>query len=967
MLRFVLAAAVIAPFACAQNLPEFQWIKQVDNSGLDTFAGLGVDAVGNSYIAGSTSSPNFPVQSATQKTIASSGLYQIAATGAFAPLPLSSAAFVAIDPQNPSVIYVVSNNVLLRSANSGGTFTALAVPAQFVQNVAIDPANDQILYAGTYDAGLFKSTDGGSTWNNSDGSLQPSSPGEFPFAYVWIDPTEPNVLLANALDSLVQSSDGGASWQVILTGISVVTVNFDTAVPGLAYAVDNQSNGYVSTNHGQTFTKLTGTPANLGAILPDPTQSGRLIGVTQAGVYVSTNSGSTWTAATAVGSNLNYYVYAADWAHGLLYFASTQVLRVSTNLQSVTPVGPPSIAFISSIAAANGIAYVADTGSHDVYVTKLDPSGNIVYSTYFGGSNDDLATSMAVDSSGDVYVTGTTASLDFPVTKGAYAASGSNFLFKLNPDGSVAYSSYGPAGANPQTLSIDATGAAYIGGWTEGGLATTSGAYQTTCQYCGASSNGFFSVFTFSGFASKFDPTGATLVYSTYIGGEVELQTAIVTSIAAASDGSLYLGGSQGLFHLNAAGSAVLASVAPQSFGPQTLAIGPDGSLYVGGTANTFATTPGAFETTYAVRPSLPDQGNNLPAAVIARWDSQLANVLDATYFGPGKSFKAIAFDSSGNVYLGGGTPQQGLPTRTPIQLGFSSGTGFLSELSGDLSTLIFSGYFGDTQPFSVGGIGVARNGTVLLGGAAGVQNGSINLPIDPWVNSLSLAPPPALRVDTVINAASLLDGAVSNGEMIIVQGAGFGSAPELVVNGDDIPIIAKTPTTITAFFPPFASGAAEIEVYADDSASNQVLVQVNPTSPAIFSQNGSGIGQGYILNDDGTLNTPSNPAAPGEAISVFATGIGPITVDQGYAVSQYPVNVYVDGLFADGIEAFLRPVPQYPGVNVYEIQVFIPNPAALASANPNLQGFTYPPLVPLTMTVDGVTSQNGISISISQ
>ena len=76
-------------------------------------------------------------------------------------------------------------------------------------------------------------------------------------------------------------------------------------------------------------------------------------------------------------------------------------------------------------------------------------------------------------------------------------------------------------------------------------------------------------------------------------------------------------------------------------------------------------------------------------------------------------------------------------------------------------------------------------------------------------------------------------------------------------------------------------------------------------------------------------------------------------------------MNVYVDGIFANGIEAFLVPLFGLPAV--YEIQVYIPNPAALVSANPNFQGFTYPPLVPLTMTVNGVPSQNGITISISQ
>jgi Beta-propeller repeat len=99
----------------------------------------------------------------------------------------------------------------------------------------------------------------------------------------------------------------------------------------------------------------------------------------------------------------------------------------------------------------------ASPGSYDVFVTKFDPSGNIVYSTYFGGSADDVTRAVAVDAAGDIYVVGTTASLDFPTTHGSWSPSmppgpeptalvpgsayeGAIFLFKLNPNGSLAYS-----------------------------------------------------------------------------------------------------------------------------------------------------------------------------------------------------------------------------------------------------------------------------------------------------------------------------------------------------------------------------------------------------------------------------------------------------------------------------------------------------------------------------------------------
>lgn len=141
-----------------------------------------------------------------------------------------------------------------------------------------------------------------------------------------------------------------------------------------------------------------------------------------------------------------------------------------------------------------------------------------------------------------------------------------------------------------------------------------------------------------------------------------------------------------------------------------------------------------------------------------------------------------MTFDAAGNLYVGGSTGPSGLPTRTPFQGGFASTTGFLSELTGDLSTLLFSSYFGDSEYFGVQGVGVDPNGTVRIGGVTG-QVGSPNAgPSNVYVNSLALAPPPALRIDAVVNAASLLDGSISAGETIVVQGAGFGSGAQLLI-----------------------------------------------------------------------------------------------------------------------------------------------------------------------------------------
>jgi hypothetical protein len=193
MFRFKLAVFALVPLAFSQialpqNLPGFRWITEVDASGTDSFAGLGVDAQGNTYIAGSTYSAAFPVKNAVQNHLASNGLYRIDGPGSdYVELGLTSASFIVVDPLNANTLYSSSTGTLLKSTNGGVTFSALTLPSTQVLIVAINPSNDQILYAGTFDQGTLKSTDGGATWNAANGTLTGSA-NQFTTEGIWIDP-----------------------------------------------------------------------------------------------------------------------------------------------------------------------------------------------------------------------------------------------------------------------------------------------------------------------------------------------------------------------------------------------------------------------------------------------------------------------------------------------------------------------------------------------------------------------------------------------------------------------------------------------------------------------------------------------------------------------------------------------------------------------------------------------------------
>jgi uncharacterized protein (TIGR03437 family) len=627
---------------------------------------------------------------------------------------------------------------------------------------------------------------------------------------------------------------------------------------------------------------------------------------------------------------------------------------------TASPNFPVKNALQSQLKAVPQPGYIAS----NCFVVKLDPAGNVVYSTYFGSSGSDAASAMTVDAAGNVYVTGTTSSVNFPTTKGAYATttqqagnSGNSFLFKLNADGSLAFSTYFAPYIVANTIATGTDGSVYIAGGSYGGVPTTPGAYKTT--YCCAEPFSEFEMYSSDAFVARFNASGTALIYSTYLG----VAQLAASAVAIGADGSAYVVGIPaaipvpvlpgGVYRLNAAGTALLASNKALA-GANALALAPDGSVYLAGSMS-FQATTGAFQTMPYPVPNLQDL-NFVPDGIV-HVDAQLQNILAGTYFNNSNgenTIGSLALDAQGNVYAGGST-SLGLPTRTPMYVGF--GAGFLSEFSGDLSTLEFSSYFGADQGFGVKSVAPGANGNVLLGGAEVLSSGSYR-PGNIWLNSLTLLSLPALRIDSVVNAASLVDGPVSGGETIQIRGAGFGSDAQVTLGGAPLVPLAVTPTQITATVPAgIPIIATAVVVSSGGASSNQVLIPVTLTAPGLFSANGAGYGQGYILNKDGTLNTPSNPASPGDRITIYATGVGLVSSTGGYAVSQFPSNLFIDTVYCDGVAARMGPVAGFPG-DVYQLTVFVP------SAGTN---YRVPLHDQVILTMNGVSSQNGIAISIAQ
>ena len=176
-------------------------------------------------------------------------------------------------------------------------------------------------------------------------------------------------------------------------------------------------------------------------------------------------------------------------------------------------------------------------GGCDAFVVKINPSGTgLIYATYLGGSEDEIAYSIAIDGTGSAYVVGATYSSDFPTTAGAFDTTYNGgyedaFVVKVNPNGTgLTYATFlgGSSYDYAFNMAIDGTGSAYVTGHTSSSdFPTTAGAFDTTYNI-------------YDAFVVIVNPTGTGLTYATYLGG---IYDEWAYSIAIDGAGSAYVAG----------------------------------------------------------------------------------------------------------------------------------------------------------------------------------------------------------------------------------------------------------------------------------------------------------------------------------------------------------------------------------------------------------------------------------------
>ena len=297
-------------------------------------------------------------------------------------------------------------------------------------------------------------------------------------------------------------------------------------------------------------------------------------------------------------------------------------------------------------------------GGSDAFVVKLNSAFTArTYSTYLGGTTgDDAGRGIAVDATGNVYVTGFTASTDFPTSPGAFQTTFGGggfdaFVVKLDPTGSVLlYGTY-LGGSGPDVglgITIDILGNAYVTGGTRSANFPTFGAFQGTL---GGGRDAF---------VTKLNATGAALTYSTYLGGA---GTDVGNAIAIDGTGAAYITGSTTC--------ASLPCVLPPA---------------------DFPTTAGVVQATRPV-----GEAAGVTDAFVTKVTP--AGLLSySTFLGgtSGDEGLAITVDGGGNAYVTGGTSSGGAPPAGfPVTVGFANFTGatqaFLTKLNATATVIALS------------------------------------------------------------------------------------------------------------------------------------------------------------------------------------------------------------------------------------------------------------------------------------
>jgi uncharacterized protein (TIGR03437 family) len=444
-------------------------------------------------------------------------------------------------------------------------------------------------------------------------------------------------------------------------------------------------------------------------------------------------------------------------------------------------------------------------GSENAFIFKLSPTGQLIYSTYLGGGNQDQANGLAVDPSGAAFVTGFTFSTDFPVKNAlqpTMTAAPDAFVAKLSADGSqFEFATYlgGNSSDYGKNIALDSAGNPVVVG-------STSSTDFPVVNPMQASLGGPI-MFSSSGFITRISSAGDKFLYSTYFG-----------------PGTAYVGLDEVV--LDSSGNILVSG----ETGPGLPLVNPVQSTYGGGETD----------------------------LVVAKLDPQGASALFTTYFG-GSDLdlsRGIATDATGNLYVTGYTFSTDFPVKDSIQT-FGNKTqsskddAYLVKLS-PAGSLIYSTLIGGDGDDRALGVALDPQGAIYLAGETSSDNFPLKNPLQTTYGTgssdmfvMKFAPdvaPPSLSTNpAILSFGYTIGGPLPASQQVTVSSSAGASSFTPSSNATWLAFTASgnsTPATLTISVVPSAltpgnyTGAIQI----DSQTSIQVTLNVLEAAPAVTS-----------------------------------------------------------------------------------------------------------------------------------
>ena len=971
--------------------PVLTYSTYLGGTGTGRANAMALDSSGNVYLTGQVSSPDFPASGGIQTQGGSVGLYRSqdrAASWAQGGSGIGASKVLALtpDPRNNAVIYAGTSRGAFKTADGGITWKAGAgLPSDVVSSIVVDPNNNTTVYA-CMNEGLYQSTDSGATWKSILAS---------PVLSVAVPTSRTGLIYAGRTAApILRSTDGGVSWQEVSTAVTVNALAIDPTNAFTIYAATSRSGFLLSNDGGNTWTfsntgMATGAaPFTIYTVAIDPRIPQRLYAGTAAGLFRSSDGGAGWNlAGSGIGTRpvLSVAINPQDANFVYAGTAGGGVYRSSDGGDTWTSTGPANLD-VNAVAldAAGQFVHAGLYVGTQAFVTKVNSSGTaLVYSNYIGGTGSSEGRAITVDSTGRAFVCGATDAGDFPVLN-AYQSSLAGgrdvFFLRLNAVGSgMDYSSFlgGHGDDVCEGIALDTSGNLYVGGNTYSRLTgpSTNDFPTSSAGFQRASPGGGQDCFV-----SKFDDSGHRLTYSTYLGGSA---ADACYGMAVDRSGSVYLSGmtlspnfpltqpslggtipsppvlqysSSFVTRLTPDGSdASYSALLGGRLGATEvdgLALDSQGRVYLTGytKATDFPLTANALAT------AIPSSGK----AIVCVVDTGLNRLVYSTVL-PGGGQDAgwkIQTDPLGNAWVIGTSYSSQFPA-TPDALAHpasSNPTPFLAELDVTVSRLVHATYLAGTAGGTGTALAVANDSTVFVAGSTlstdfPVLGGPFQAPktgdYTIFLQHLDFGPNvsvPAPVIAAVVNGATFAGGSLSPGAAITITGtnlasttAQFTSAPpttlggtSVMINGQSIPLFYVSPTQINGQLPyEVPIGTASVKVMSSGATSTAASITVTAAAPGIFL---IGTNRAAATNGDGSVNISANPTAPGDTITVYFTGIGPL--DHAVATGQpaplsgplsrasLPVSVTVGGQTANVVFAGLTP----GSVSLAQANVVVPS-----------------------------------------